>query len=158
VAIGAGATFLMDLWNVALKRLFGISSLNYCLLGRWVLHMPGGRFRHASIAAAEPKPHECPAGWLAHYATGVVFAVVFVCAVAPGAWLAGPTLWPALLYGVVTVVFPLFVMQPALGLGMASSRAPRPTQARLKSLGTHIVFGLGLYGFALGLSYILPAA
>ena len=128
VAVGAGATLGMDLWNLMLKRVFGIPSLNLCLLGRWVLHMPEGRFRHASIAAAEPKPHECPVGWMAHYATGVVFAVVFVFSVAPEAWLARPTLWPALLYGIVTVVFPLFVMQPAFGLGMASSRAPRPAR------------------------------
>lgn len=154
VALGAGATFLMDLWNFALKRAFGIPSLNYCLLGRWVLHMPEGRFRHASIAAAEPRPHECPIGWMVHYATGVLFAAMFVFVVAPTSWLARPTLLPALLYGVVTVVFPLFVMQPALGLGMVSSRTPDPTRARVKSLGTHIVFGLGLYGCALALRYI----
>lgn len=158
VAVGVGATFFMDVWNFVLKRVFGIPSLNYCLLGRWLLHMPEGRFRHASIAAAARKSHECSTGWLAHYATGVVFAVVFVCAVASADWLARPTLLPALLYGVVTVIFPLFVMQPALGLGLASSRAPRPTQARLKSLGTHIVFGLGLYACALGLSRIVRAA
>jgi hypothetical protein len=85
----------------------------------------------------------------------VLFAAVFVVVVAPGGWLARPTLLPAFLFGVVTVVFPLFVMQPSLGLGMASSRAHRPAQARLKSLGTHIVFGLGLYGCALGLSCIV---
>ena len=149
VAIGAGATLLMDVWNLMLKRAFGIPSLNYCLLGRWVLHMPSGQFRHASIAATTPKPGECPVGWLAHYATGVLFAVVFVIAVVGTDWLTRPTLLPALLYGVVTVVFPLFVMQPALGLGLASSRTPNPGRARLKSLGTHIIFGLGLYAGAL---------
>jgi hypothetical protein len=65
------------------------------------------------------------------------------------AWLARPTLLPALLYGLATVAFPFFVMQPALGLGMASSRAPHPTHARLKSLATHLVFGVGLYICAL---------
>ena len=158
VAVGAGATFLMDLWNLVLKRVFGIPSLNLCLLGRWVLHMAKDRFLHASIAAAEPQPHECPVGWVAHYATGVMFAVAFVFLVAADTWLARPTLWPALLYGVITVVFPFFVMQPAFGAGIASSRAPRPTQSRLKSLGTHIVFGLGLYGCARALSYIVPTA
>jgi len=157
VAIGAGATFGMDLWNFLLKRAFGIPSLNYCLLGRWVLHMPTGRFRHASIAAAEPRPHECQAGWAAHYATGVLFAVVFVFVVAPTTWLAQPTFLSALLYGIVTVVFPLFVMQPALGLGIASSRVAHPTRARLKSLGTHTVFGAGLYGCAVALHYLMPA-
>lgn len=72
VAIGIGATLLMDLWNLLLKRVLGIPSLNYCLLGRWVRHMAGGRVRHASIAAAEPKSHECTVGWVSHYSIGVV--------------------------------------------------------------------------------------
>jgi hypothetical protein len=68
---------------------------------------------------------------------------------APDGWQDRPTLFPALLYGLATVVFPLVIMQPSLGLGIASSRTPHPTQARLKSLGTHLVFGLGLYLVAL---------
>ena len=51
IAIGIGATLLMDLWNLFLKRAFGIPSLNYCLLGRWLRHMPSGIFRHAEIAS-----------------------------------------------------------------------------------------------------------
>lgn len=35
---------------------------------------------------------------------------------------------------------PFFVMQPALGLGIAASRTPNPVQARIKSLATHTVF------------------
>jgi hypothetical protein len=42
IAIGIGATLLMDLWYLFLKRTFGVPSLNYCLLGRWLRHMPGG--------------------------------------------------------------------------------------------------------------------
>jgi hypothetical protein len=60
-----------------------------------------------------------------------------------------------LLYGIGTVVFPFFLMQPSFGLGIVASRTPNPTQARLKSLVTHIVFGLGLYVCALGVSYVL---
>jgi hypothetical protein len=147
--VGIGATLLMDLWNLFLKRGFAIPSLNYCLLGRWVCHMPSGVLRHASIAASPPKPRECTVGWMAHYAIGVTLALVFVGVVAPAGWLARPTLPPAVLYGLVTVAFPLFVMQPSLGLGIASSRTPHPARARMKSLGTHLVFGLGLYGSAL---------
>lgn len=50
VAIGVGASLLMDLWNLFLKIAFGIPSLDYCLLGRWLRHMPSGTFRHGSIA------------------------------------------------------------------------------------------------------------
>jgi Protein of unknown function (DUF2938) len=144
IAIGIGATLAMDLWNLFLKRMFSIPSLNYCLLGRWIRHMPEGTLRHASITAASQKPFECTVGWIAHYTIGVVFALVFV-ALTSGDWLAQPTVLPALLYGVGTVVFPFFILQPSLGLGIAGSRTPNPTHVRLKSLATHTVFGVGLY-------------
>jgi hypothetical protein len=154
IAIGIGATLVMDLWNLFLKRAFGIPSLNYSLLGRWLRHMPGGTVRHASIAAAQQKPFECTVGWISHYTIGVAFALMFVV-LTSGDWLARPTLLPALLYGIGTVVFPFFIMQPSFGLGVAASRTPKPTQARLKSLVTHTVFGVGLYVGALAVSYVL---
>ena len=154
IAIGIGATLIMDLWNLFLKRAFSIPSLNYCLLGRWVSHMPAGTFTHASIAAAPPKPFECAVGWIAHYTIGITLALVLVI-LTSGEWVARPTLLVALLYGIGTVVFPFFVLQPSLGLGIGSSKAPKPMQARLKSLATHTVFGVGLYLCALGVSYLL---
>jgi hypothetical protein len=150
MAIGLGATLAMDIWNSFLKRAFGIRSLNYCLLGRWIGHMPSGTFRHASIAAAPPVRGECIIGPLAHYSIGAVLGASFLLVVSP-AWLARPTLLPALAYGIVTVVFPFFVMQPAFGLGIASAKTPHPALARIKSLATHTVFGVGLFvGWALG--------
>ena len=156
VAIGIGATLLMDLWNLFLKRTFNIPSLSYCLLGRWFCYMPGGTLRHASIAAAPEKNFECTVGWIAHYTIGVAFAVVFVVLMS-GDWLARPTLPPAVLYGIGTVVFPFFIMQPSFGLGVAASRTPKPTQARLKSVVTHTVFGVGLYVSALAVRFALQA-
>jgi hypothetical protein len=152
--IGIGATVLMDLWNLFLRTAFGIPSLSYCMLGRWIGHMTSGTFRHANIAAAQPRRAECAAGWLAHYSIGMMLAIAFV-ALAGRDWLARPTLLPALLYGIVTVMFPYFVMQPSLGLGIASSKSASPAQARLKSLATHTVFGIGVYLCALGLTRVL---
>jgi hypothetical protein len=154
IAIGIGATLLMDLWNLFLERRFDIPSLSYCVLGRWLQHMPEGTLRHPNINAAPQKRFECAVGWIAHYSIGVAFALGFIV-LTSGEWLARPTLLPALLYGIATVVFPFFLMQPSCGLGIAASRAPRPTQARLKSLATHTIFGLGLYVCALGVSYVL---
>jgi len=154
ITVGFGATFLVDLWNMFLKRAFSIRSLNYCLLGRWFRHMPEGTFRHASIIDAPQKPFECAVGWMAHYTIGIVLALVFVL-FAPADWLAQPTLLPALLYGIGTVIFPFFILQPSFGLGIASSKTPNPTQTRLKSLMTHTVFGVGLWVCALGVSYAL---
>jgi hypothetical protein len=151
-AVGLGATLFLDLTGPLFRAAFKIPGSNYCLVGRWLLHMPGGTFRHASIAAASPKRAECAVGVIAHYAIGAIFGLAFILLASAG-WLARPSVLPALLFGIATVVMPFFVMQPALGLGVAASRTPDPVQARLRSLLTHTVFGLGLYisGSALGL-------
>ena len=156
VAIGLGASLLMDVWNLFLKLAFGVSSLDYCMLGRWLRHMPNGRFRHASMSRARPMPLECTVGWIAHYTIGAGLAVGFLFVVSPN-WLLRPALLPAVLWGVGTVVFPLFVMQPALGLGAAASKTPNPVPARVKSLATHTVFGVGLYASANALNFLLRA-
>lgn len=157
VAIGVGASLLMDAWNLLLKRAFGVPSLDYCLLGRWFLHMPEGIVFHSGIAAASPRRFERAVGWVAHYTIGVLLALVFL-ALAPTDWLQRPTVLHALLYGVGTVVFPLFVLQPSLGLGIASSKTPKPAQSRIKSLMTHVVFGVGLYLCAVALGHLTAAA
>jgi hypothetical protein len=147
VAMGVGATLLIDLWALFLKRALAVPSLDYCLLGRWVLHIGEGRIAHASITAAAPRRHECKVGWTAHYLIGVTFALLFVSTVSTQ-WLARPTLLPALGFGVATVLVPFLTMQPAFGLGIASARAPDPQKARLKSIVTHTVFGIGLWLWA----------
>jgi hypothetical protein len=154
IAIGIGATSLMDLWNLFLRRVFGIPSLDYCMLGRWISHMKEGTYKHVNISASPPRRFECALGWIAHYTIGVLLTLgLFV--LTSGDWFVRPTPPLALLYGAVTAVFPLFIMQPALGLGIASSRTPNPMRARLKSLMTHSVFGVGLYVCALVANYAL---
>jgi hypothetical protein len=152
--VGLGATLLMDLWSLLLNRALGAPLTNYCLVGRWFRHMPEGTFMHTSIANASPKHFECAVGWIAHYIIGVGYALVLVALVSAD-WLARPTLLPALLFGIGTVLVPFLVMQPSFGLGIAASRAPSPTQARLRSLMAHIVFGVGLYVCAVGLGYVV---
>jgi hypothetical protein len=153
IAIGIGATLTMDLWNLLLKRALGIPSLDYCLLGRWIRHMSEGTFHHSSIALAPRMARECAVGYMAHYTIGVGLALVFVALT--GNWLDRPTVLPALLYGIGTVVFPFFILQPSLGLGIASSKAANPRHARVKSLMTHTVFGVGLYVWGLAVSCLL---
>jgi hypothetical protein len=151
--IGAGATAATDLWAIARKRLLGVPAPNYGLVGRWIAHMPRGRFRHDSIAAAPPVAGERVVGWTAHYLIGIAFAAIL-----PGiwgaAWIRNPTIGPALAVGIGTVAAPFLVMQPGMGAGIAASRTPRPASARLQSLLMHAIFGLGLYASALAASFI----
>jgi hypothetical protein len=148
--IGVGATIVVDLWALLLKQL-GIPSLNFAFLGRWIGHLPGGQWTHEGIAKAAPIKGELWMGWLAHYSIGVTFASLLL-AVFGLEWARKPTLLPALSIGIVTVIAPLFILQPALGAGIASSKTPRPVFNSIKSLATHTVFGLGLYLAALATS------
>jgi hypothetical protein len=155
LVIGVGATVLIDLWAVARRRAFGIPSPNYGLVGRWFAHLTRGRLRHESIAASPPVQGERVIGWVAHYVIGVAFAGLLL-AVWGLAWVREPTIGPALLVGIGTVAAPFLVMQPGMGAGVAASRTPRPAAARLQSLITHTIFGLGLYaaGWVARLLYV----
>ena len=154
LSVGLGATLFMDLCALFLKYTFRIPLANYCLIGRWLLHMPEGTFRHASIMTASPKLLECAVGWLAHYTLGAVYALLLVAFVS-ASWLTQPTFLPAILFAVVSLLLPFLIMQPAFGLGIAASKTPNPIQARLRSLMTHVTFGIGLYVCAVGVSYVL---
>jgi hypothetical protein len=154
LAIGLGATLFMDLWALFLKYTFRVPLANYCLVGRWLRHMPEGTFRHASIVAAAPKRFECAVGWIAHYVLGVIYVLILVAFVSTS-WLVRPTFWPVILFAVGSLLVPFLIMQPAFGLGMAASKTPNPTQARLRSLMAHIAFGVGIYTCAVGVSYML---
>jgi hypothetical protein len=145
--IGGGATVVMDAWALLLGRL-GIPSLNFALLGRWIGHLPQGQWMHESIAKAAPIRGEQVIGWCAHYSIGIGFAALLLATFGL-AWARSPSLLPALLVGIVTVVAPLFVLQPALGAGIASSKTATPVFNTVKSLVTHTVYGFGLYLAAL---------
>jgi hypothetical protein len=147
VMIGTGATAVMDAWGIAGSWLFGLRPANYGLVGRWFAHMAHGRFHHESIAAAPPMPGERLMGWTAHYLTGIVFAALLL-AIAGLDWARHPTIAPALIFGFASVLAPFLVMQPGMGLGLASGRTPDPAAARIRSLITHGVFGIGLYAAA----------
>lgn len=146
VFIGIGATLIFDLWGLFLKYAFKIAPSNFCLVGRWILYLPEGKFTHSNISSTPQKSAECTVGWIAHYLTGIAFAVMFLVFTG-NSWIQAPNVIPALIFGIITVSAPFFIMQPAFGLGVASSKTAKPMQARLRSLMNHAVFGFGLYLF-----------
>jgi hypothetical protein len=152
VLIGAGATALLDVVAVARAWVFGTPVPNYALVGRWLGHMPRGRFAHDAIAKSAPVAGERVIGWGAHYLIGIFFAgtLLFV-------WpdfARAPVLLPALIVGIGSVTAPFLLMQPGMGAGFFASRTPNPNAARLRSLTTHTIFALGLYAAGWAVSFI----
>ncbi|HET9716860.1 MAG TPA: DUF2938 domain-containing protein [Pseudolabrys sp.] len=153
ILIGAGATAFLDLWSVAQARLFGSAKPNYALVGRWLAHMTRGRFFHDSIARSEPVKGELLIGWVAHYLIGIAFAAALLVGFG-SEWAREPTLVPALIVGIGSVAAPFLLMQPGMGSGIAASRTPNPAAARLRSLTTHAMFGLGLYATGWAMRFV----
>jgi Protein of unknown function (DUF2938) len=152
--IGVGATVVMDIWLQLLKWL-NVPTLNFAFIGRWVAHAIRGRCTHVAIAKSAPMKGELAIGWLVHYAVGIAFA--FVLAALYGlAWAKSPSLMPALVVGVGSVIVPLFVMQPAMGAGFASSKTATPLKNCLRSVANHTIFGLGLYVSAACIAWCWP--
>lgn len=144
ILIGVCATAFLDLWSAARTFVFGTPAPDYALVGRWLAHLTRGRLFHDAISRAAPVRGEHLIGWIAHYLTGIAFAAVLLVGWGPG-WAREPTLIPALIVGIGSVVAPFLLMQPCMGAGFFARRTPDPAAARRRSLATHAVFGLGLY-------------
>jgi len=112
----------MDIWGL-IQRAMGVATLNYAMVGRWAGHLLRGQIAHSSIGKAEPIAGESAWGWFIHYAVGIVFGFLLL-AVYGTEWLQDPRWLPAVIVGMATVVMPFFVMQPAMGAGVAASRTP----------------------------------
>lgn len=151
ILLGVGATLFMDAVAAVQKHILSQPTLDYAMMGRWLGHLPRGRLFHSPIAASEPIAFERPIGWVAHYLIGILFAWIFLLIMGQN-WLQTPSFFPAVLFGMVTLIAPFFILQPGLGAGLAARRTPTPNIARLRSFIAHLSFGIGLWVTAL----ILP--
>lgn len=154
--IGIGATVVMDVWAILRMQLFGIPPTNWAMVGRWIAYIPKGTFIHDAIASSGAMRFELAIGWVAHYVIGISYAAILVI-IYGSPWVHSPTVWPALMVGIATVLAPFLILQPGMGAGIAASRTPKPNLARVHSIINHSVFGLGLYlsGWVLNLAYAL---
>jgi hypothetical protein len=140
---------------VLLKRAFGMPSRNWATVGRWVGNWPRGQFVHARIADATPVRGELALGWAFHYFIGMAHGVLLL-AIWGVDWIRHPTVLAGLVIGLGLLVAPFFIMDPALGAGIAASKAANPTASRIRSVMNHAVFGIGLYLSALLVARIGP--
>ena len=142
--MGIVATLAIDLWQRLLNAIAGLPPANWGLIGRWVAWFPRGVFVHRPISATASVRGEIIIGWVFHYAVGIVYAALYLTLMSLG-FGTEPTLVSAVTFGLVLLVAPWFVMQPALGLGFMASHTPKPAVIRAVNVSVHAVFGVGLW-------------
>jgi len=144
LVMGVTATIAIDLWATFGNRVLGWPRTNWAMVGRWIGHMRNGQFTHLSIGSSPPIAHESILGWLFHYVVGCIYAGLYLTYV-NFVQMGQPTLVSAVIFGLVTILSPWLLMQPALGLGICASKAPKPALVRAQNLIIHTIFGLALY-------------
>lgn len=144
VITGISATLIMDLWSLFQKYVIKIPPLNYRLVGRWILCMCKGKFRHNTILSTPPVDNEVLMGWVFHYLIGILFALIPLL-LQGLTWFFEPSFITAISVGLLTIFAPFIILQPAFGFGLAASHMPQPWLARVLSMCTHLTYGLGLY-------------
>jgi len=144
ILVGIGGTIMLDLYALLLQRFFNVPATNWAMVGRWVGHMPKGRFVQSNLGRADPVPGEHALGWVVHYVIGSAYGLLLVAIWGAG-WLREPGIGAPLILALALLVLPYFVMMPGMGMGVAASRTPKPNVTRLKSVAGHSVFGIGMY-------------
>ena len=88
---------------------------------------------HRPIADSAPIPNELVIGWVGHYVTGVVYGLAYLYIVQV-LLRTGPSLYSALVFGLITLIAPWFVMRPAMGARVFATKTPRPGLMRIINL------------------------
>jgi hypothetical protein len=104
-----------------------------------------GRFVHQNIVDSSPVKNEKLAGWIFHYLTGGIVALIY-----PVLYLSSKVSVPAghlvdsLLFGLATSSLPWIILFPAFGWGFFGSRAPSGIRPLVATIILHTIYGLGL--------------
>jgi len=144
LAMGVLATIVMDIWAIIAKHVLHLPTAHWNLVGRWFAYLARGTFVHRPISASPPIRNELALGWVAHYVTGVVYGIAYLFVVQV-LMSRDPTLVSAVIFGLVTLVAPWCIMQPAMGAGFFARNTPTPNLMRAVNLSMHLVFGSSLY-------------
>ena len=124
-------------------KIFKIPTLNFAFLGRWVGWMFQGKLIHQSIAKSPQIKGEYLLGWIAHYSVGLIFSFSFLFIIG-STWLSHPQFYSALMFGVVTVLYPFLLCNLRWVVALLHQKHLILLNC-LKSLMNHSVFGCGLY-------------
>ena len=156
IFMGIVATLVIDIWAVILSTIFKLPTTNWSMVGRWCAHLRTGQFIHRPISQSKPVKSEQTIGWLFHYIIGIGYAYLYVILMV---FIVSndPSLISAIIYGLVTLIAPWLVLQPALGLGLFARLADKPNTTGALNLSVHLIFEVALYfSWTLSLAFFNP--
>lgn len=145
ILLGIWATLFMDFFaKILSKRKLIHPFITQEELGRWFVYLFKGKITHRDIVKTPPVQNEKIWYYVSHYLIGI-FLAGFYLILASQFKALGENTWMALVFGILTVIFPWFWLLPATGLGFIASRSKKRSQIIITNLINHTNFGLGLF-------------
>jgi len=149
---GIIGSLLMDITEHQISK-FGISSgVKGKYIGRWFHGLLCGVFKHQDISKTKAIKNEERIGQLFHFIIGggavALLYPVFLNVV--GLELSSNHLILGSMFGLLTSLFPWFILMPSFGWGLFGSKSQFESSPIIAPLISHIPFGFGI-----GLTYIL---
>ena len=145
ILMGAFATYFMDLLAGFLaKRKIIFPFISPEATGRWILYILRGCFIHKDINKTPALKNEKIWCLISHYLIGIALAGIYLFLELKIPAIRNQ-LWMPLLFGVLTVVLPWFLMLPGIGIGVMASKSSNKLLIIRTNLINHTNFGLGLF-------------
>ena len=148
----------MDVTELQISK-FGISTgVNGAYIGRWFRGILGGVLMHQDIAKTKPVKNEVRIGQLFHFIMGggavALLYPIFLNII--GLEETSNHLIMASIYGLLTSVFPWFILMPSFGWGLFGAKTPFESKPIISPIISHISFGFGI-GLTLAVYYDIMA-
>ena len=128
------------------------TGVNGAYIGRWVMGVLGGVLMHQDIAKTKPVKNEVRIGQLFHFIIGggavAILYPVFLTTI--GLEVTANHLIMSAIFGLLTSVFPWFVLMPSFGWGLFGAKTPFKSKPILSPIISHLFFGLGI-----GLTFVI---
>lgn len=151
-AAGLFATFLMDTLGAFIRKKGWTQGISAQMLGRWLLGLPAGNLIHQTILQSPQVRHELNTAVVGHYLIGAMLGGAY------GLFLAQMDMFGmaphfSLAFGLLTNIFPWFILFPAFGFGWFGLKGPPEMKLFRTSLINHCIYGVGLFLFFSVLSW-----
>lgn len=133
--------------NIALYLFSMVADLpqgNFGLLGRWINMLIHGQFSTISISNEPAIPHEQAIGILGHLFTSCAFTFMYLLTCTCLTIRKIPPILSGVLFGLVLMVFPIFLEYPSMGVRVFGEQWPYITPNLLRIVTCHFFFGVGL--------------
>ena len=142
----------MDITELQMSKIGIGSGVKGAYIGRWFHAILSGIFIHQDISKTKPIKNEERIGQLFHFIIGggavallyPVFLIIIGLEASTNHLILGSV------FGLLTSIFPWFILMPSFGWGLFGSKTPFESKPIISPLISHVPFGLGI-----GLTYVL---